>query len=131
MRERLQYLLPAGFAVSIVACSVAALLLPVGAVRVVAMLVAVVAFATWARSFTAAMATAAMAWMFTTGFLVNGTAELTITGTDAWRLAAFAAVGLVGWACGILPSVAKTGLRTLRTRPVIHVPHHLPAALRH
>jgi hypothetical protein len=113
-RAPLGFLIPLGFVVVVAVCAAASLALPAGVVRVTAMGVAVVAFAGWARSLTAASATAVTAWFFATGFLVNAAGELTFASPDLVRLGAFAGAGLVGSAFAVSRDL-RAGPKRVRT----------------
>ncbi|MCC5575643.1 hypothetical protein IMZ11_08305 [Microtetraspora sp. AC03309] len=113
-RPPVEFLIPGGFVLVVVTCAVAALALPEGTVRVITMAAAVGAFALWAGNPAAALATAATAWFFTTGFLVNGAGELTFSRDDVIRLGAFVATGLAGLGCDRLRQVHGSRRRARR-----------------
>jgi hypothetical protein len=92
--------IPAGFVFVVGLCAVAALTFPQSVARVVVMGVGVGAFGAWAVHYPAVLCTGAMAWCFTTGFLVNAAGELTFGREDLLRLAAFTGVAVAGCACG-------------------------------
>lgn len=93
--------------VSVAACAAVAALLPPGTPRVVAMALAVGAYAAWSRSLLAASATALMGWLFTTGFLVNGLGELSLTAPDLLRLGMFGGVALAGYGVAAVAGPAR------------------------
>ncbi|MGV9305617.1 hypothetical protein ACWDLG_19765 [Nonomuraea sp. NPDC003727] len=96
-RSPLEFMISGGFVVSVAACAAVAALLPPGTPRVAAMALVVGAYAAWSRSLLAASATALMGWLFTTGFLVNGLGELSLTAPDLLRLGMFGGVALAGY----------------------------------
>ncbi|MGW5683863.1 hypothetical protein [Nonomuraea sp. NPDC003754] len=106
-RSPLEFMISGGFVVSVAACAAVAALLPPGTPRVVAMALAVGAYAAWSRSLLAASATALMGWLFTTGFLVNGLGELSLTAPDLLRLGMFGGVALAGYGVAAVAGPAR------------------------
>jgi hypothetical protein len=108
----LEFLLPAGFVRTVGACAVVAPAFPDRTDRVTAMVLVTGAFAAWARRPAAGLATAAMGWLLTTGFLVNTAGELSMSRADDVRMAAFAAAALAG----IAWAQARDLMRSARSR---------------
>ncbi|MFC4114496.1 hypothetical protein [Nonomuraea zeae] len=115
VRRPLEFLIPGGFGLSVLACAAVALTLPAPEVvpRAVVMGAVVAAYALWSRSVLAGLATGVMAWCFTTGFLVNAAGELTFTPGDLVRLTAFLALGLGGG----VPRAARARRRRTSRQP--------------
>jgi hypothetical protein len=99
-----EFQIPAGFALAVVACAVAQAF-PGSVARLTVMGVATGAFAAWSRDHVAGLTTALAAWLFATGFLVNAEGELTFSRADAARLVVLLAAAIVGVACGVLREV--------------------------
>ncbi|ETK30527.1 hypothetical protein [Microbispora sp. ATCC PTA-5024] len=112
----LEILLPTGGAVTTAACAAVASVLHGAPARVTAMVLVTGAFAAVARRPAAGAATAVIGWMLTTGFLVNGAGELTMSRADAARLAAFGAAGLGGAVLGLLPGLVRSRRRARAAR---------------
>jgi hypothetical protein len=101
MRGRpVEVLLPAGLACAVGACALAAVAFSETTARVIVVAAIVGLFAAWAANRFAALAMGAMAWCFTTGFLVHAEGELEFGRDDLGKLAAFTVVALASWACG-------------------------------
>ncbi|TYB50950.1 hypothetical protein FXF51_54820 [Nonomuraea sp. PA05] len=98
--NRLEGLIPAGFVFVIGLCAAVALAFPESTARVVVTTLGVGVFGAWAVRHLAALCAAAMAWCFTTGFLVNTAGELTFRREDLVRLGVFIVVAVAGCFCG-------------------------------
>ncbi|MFC4014093.1 hypothetical protein ACFOY2_43180 [Nonomuraea purpurea] len=113
MRGRpMAVLLPAGFVLGVGSCVVATVLSGVAA-RLAVVAVAAGLYGAWARRWSAALATAVLAWCFATGFLVRGRGELTFTPDDLATMGEFVLTALAGCACA---AVHAAVLRARRRR---------------
>ncbi|SDH64137.1 hypothetical protein SAMN05421505_11987 [Sinosporangium album] len=92
--------LAAGFTVVVMATALASLVFSQGdlAGRVLIMAMAVAGFALSGVRIGASLGTGVIAWMFTTGFLVNDAGELSLSTDDAARLVLFVVTALGGTA---------------------------------
>ncbi|WP_157251611.1 hypothetical protein [Nonomuraea typhae] len=102
-----RFLIVGGFVAAVLSSAVAALLFLEPGARVAVVAVLVGAYATWGRSLAAALATGVMAWMFATGFLVNGLGVLSFSPDDLVRLAVLLAVGVSGYLLGAGPAMVR------------------------
>ncbi|MEU7900393.1 hypothetical protein AB0B45_47120 [Nonomuraea sp. NPDC049152] len=118
-RAPLEFLIAGGFVVSVLSCAVIAPLFPGTASRVAAMAFLVSAYAMWGRSLVSALAAAAMAWMFLTGFLVNAIGLLTFSRADLVRLVALLGAGLLSGAWGRVRRARPRHPMRHRHRPVL------------
>ncbi|MEV7010272.1 hypothetical protein [Streptosporangium sp. NPDC051022] len=124
-----------GFLVTVAATVVASLLFAPGdtTARVAVMMIAVCVHVLREPRRSVALATAVMAWLFTTGFLVNTSAELTFGGHDLTRLGLLLLVAAL--ACGVrrlglLPSAPYPVLRSVPSpRDSASPVHQEPAGL--
>ncbi|GAB1821016.1 hypothetical protein [Herbidospora sp. RD11066] len=92
----LEMLIPAGAAMAVGAAVVVAVAVPDVTERVAAMAALTAVIGLVVRRPVAAGATACVAWLLMTGFLVNGMGELTFARADWLRLALLVVAGLVG-----------------------------------
>ncbi|GLX09051.1 hypothetical protein Misp03_59770 [Microbispora sp. NBRC 16548] len=105
----LEFLLVGGFVSAVLSCAAAALAFSDIPDRVVTVAITVAVYATRGRSLISASATATMAWMFLTGFLVNDAGTLTFSPDDRVRLGILLAIGLLGGAVGVLRALQLGG----------------------
>lgn len=105
----LEFLLVGGFVSAVLSCAAAALAFSDIPDRVVTVAITVAVYATRGRSLISASATATMAWMFLTGFLVNDAGTLTFSPDDRVRLGILLATGLLGGAVGVLRALQPGG----------------------
>jgi hypothetical protein len=100
-----------GFAVSVAACAVVALVVADVQVRCWLMALVVALSGLVARDVIAALATVVTAWCLTTGFLVNTLGTLTFAQDDLLRLGQMTAAALGGTALGRATHAALTHAR--------------------
>ncbi|WP_248963203.1 hypothetical protein [Sphaerisporangium perillae] len=81
--------------------------------RVATMAIVIGVFATTVRNLAGALATAALAWLFVTGFLVNTDGELTFARPeDVARFGVLVGAALAGTACRALRDLYRRSRRT-------------------
>ncbi len=119
----LEFLLVGGFVSAVLSCAAAALAFSDIPDRVVTVAITVAVYATRGRSLISASATATMAWMFLTGFLVNDAGTLTFSPDDRVRLGILLATGLLGGAVGVLRALQPGGRPSTGERGS-HLSHH-------
>lgn len=127
MRKRakpIEFVIAGGFVASVAGCAATAMLLSDLPGRVAAMALVVGVYAMSVRSVVGALATAMMAWLFATGFLVNTEGTLTFSRADLLRLGLFLGAGLAGCLLSVRP--ARAG-HPMRHRPAPVLSRHLHA----
>ncbi|MFI6909842.1 hypothetical protein ACIBKY_51865 [Nonomuraea sp. NPDC050394] len=105
------------FVTAVLSCAVAAPLFPEAAARTAVVALLVGAYSLWGRSPLVALAAAGMAWLFVTGFLVNGLGVLTFAEGDLVRLGVLVAAGIGGYVTGAAPAVRRLVVQSWRGRP--------------
>ncbi|MBB5082640.1 hypothetical protein [Nonomuraea endophytica] len=105
------------FVTAVLSCAVAAPLFPEAVARTVVVAVLAGAYSLWGRSLLVALAAAGMAWLFVTGFLVNGLGVLTFAEGDLIRLGVLAAAAIGGYVIGAAPGVRRLVVHSWRGRP--------------
>ncbi|MFI6600263.1 hypothetical protein ACIBHX_28800 [Nonomuraea sp. NPDC050536] len=129
MRNRakpIEFVIAGGFVASVAGCAATAMLFSDLPGRVAAMALVVGVYAMSVRDVVGAPVTAVMAWMFTTGFLVNSEGTVTLSRADLLRLGLFLAAGLVGCLLSIRPARAR---HPMRHRPAPVLSRHLHARM--
>ncbi|MFI6499592.1 hypothetical protein [Nonomuraea typhae] len=103
----MRFLIVGGFVTAVLSSAVAALLFPEPGARVAVVALLVGGYAMWGRSLVSALATGVTAWMFATGFLVNGLGVLSFSSDDLVRLAVLLGVGAAGHLLGAGPALVR------------------------
>ncbi|WP_214321872.1 hypothetical protein [Nonomuraea sediminis] len=109
---------------SVAGCAAAVMMFSDLPGRLAAMVIVVGVYAMSVRSVVGALATAVMAWLFATGFLVNAEGMLTFSRADLLRLGLFLGAGLAGCLLSVRP--ARAG-HPMRHRPAPVLARHLHA----
>ncbi|MEU8276375.1 hypothetical protein ACFYOK_33785 [Microbispora bryophytorum] len=124
----LEFLVVGGFVSAVLSCVAAALAFSDIPDRVVTVAIVVGVYAARGRSLVSASATAIMAWMFLTGFLVNDAGTLTFSPADMVRLGILLATGLLGGAVGMVRGDVGPALGVEHLPEAAMPPHPLDAS---